>query len=845
MAKEGQNPPRSGRPPLRARLLRWIHSAMALGGWLRAHPRLGSFLVGGVLLAMIGLATGLTLTFWPTSTPASMRRLAQAFARFDAGDHREARQLAAELLVDPDVAFNDRGGPYLILGAITLREADEQVNPAKRQLLYLVAARYLDEGRTYGFPSTREPHALWMLGRALHHAGRYSQSVAVLREALTTNLDSAPSIHALLADSYLRHKPPRLAEALEQNRKYLASANLSPRDQDAGRLIESRILLAQGHYAAATEAAEQIRSTSSLFPEAAVLQARIALEDLRSAPPAGEDERRARCQAVIDRLRPLVQEVRLAPETAGRAQLLIGLAYDLAADRRAATAQFERVRRLYFGREESLAATVFLADLVRLNNPAEAVSLYKRAIGQAGPADAYENDWLPGDALQMRLETAVESLADKGEYAAAIELAEALVGQFPRGVALQRQASIHRAWARRLQERAERERQPQAGVTEAEARYHWRRAGILARELADLRVATRYYLEDLARAADDFRRGQGYEQAVAVYRELLKQDPRQGKPEALVGLGEALLAIGKSDEAVAELDRCRELYPKHPSTYQARLIASLAFEEQGKLAEAKELLIDNLYRFSLAPQSTEWRDSLFALGALLYRQGLELETRSRLTGVDRQDADVRRAGLQLLEQSHATLQEAIRTLGEAVQRYPSAPQALEARYRIADAHRHSAKLPRKRLATISIETSRISLVRQMQEHLQEAVDDYTALIARLSDQQGQQRWPTEAAILRNCYFSRADALFDLGRYEDAIQAYSAATNRYQHDPESLEAYVQIASCYRRMDRPIEARGTLEQARVVLQRIRPDAQFTQTTRLDREQWAQLLNWLRTL
>jgi tetratricopeptide (TPR) repeat protein len=116
----------------------------------------------------------------------------------------------------------------------------------------------------------------------------------------------------------------------------------------------------------------------------------------------------------------------------------------------------------------------------------------------------------------------------------------------------------------------------------------------------------------------------------------------------------------------------------------------------------------------------------------------------------------------------------------------------------------------------------------------------------LSEQpQDAHRTKAELAILRNCYFGRADVLFDLGRYEEAVQAYSAATNRYQHDPEALEAYVQIACCYRRLDRPNEARGTIEQARVVLQRLRADADFARTTRLDRQQWTELLTWLRTL
>ena len=133
----------------------------------------------------------------------------------------------------------------------------------------------------------------------------------------------------------------------------------------------------------------------------------------------------------------------------------------------------------------------------------------------------------------------------------------------------------------------------------------------------------------------------------------------------------------------------------------------------------------------------------------------------------------------------------------------------------------------------------------MLEELQAAIEGYNELITRLSEQADAVHGPTDSAVLRNCYFGRADALFDLEKYDDAIAAYSAATNRYQHDPESLEAYVQIASCLRRIGRVSEARGTLEQAKVVLQRIRPDADFARTTRLARQDWIPLLDWLRTL
>jgi TolA-binding protein len=306
-----------------------------------------------------------------------------------------------------------------------------------------------------------------------------------------------------------------------------------------------------------------------------------------------------------------------------------------------------------------------------------------------------------------------------------------------------------------------------------------------------------------------------------------------------------LLALGQTENALAVLTSCRDAYPRHPVSYRARLLSSMALVEKGQLPLAHELLSDNLYGFSLAPQSVDWRDSLFALGALVYRQAVELESKSRLAGVDRASGQGRREGLSLLEQAHTSFEDAVRTLTEAVERYPDAPQVVDARYRIAEAHRQAAKLPRKRLMNVTIQTSIAALHRQMLDELQASVDGHSKLITSLSEREASQHSPLEAAVLRNCYFGRADALFDMGRFEEAIQAYSAATNRYQHEPESLEAYVQIASCYRRLGRTGEARRTLEQARVVLQRIRADADFAKTTRLARQDWGPLLEWLRTL
>jgi TolA-binding protein len=801
---------------------------------------------GALAVAFIGMASLAALAFRPAKRLDYHRQLASAFGELDKGNRVTCRRIAANLLRDTSIGYAEQGGAYYLLGAITLKDADEQINLGKRQLLDLVAARYLEEARSRGLPKGREQEGLRLLGRALHDAGRHARAISILREALDESPEDAPVIHALLSDCYLNIQPPKLTEALDHNRAFLAIPNLTERQRDTGRLVQARILLGQKDAAAAEEAVQQISPNSPHFPDAMILQGRILLDRLGATSAERQPETIAIATAMQDQLRKLIGREAISPAIPPQAQLLVAMLYEALGDTKAAQSQFDAIRRSFFGQPEALAATIFHGDLVRPENPREAVALYKRALSQlAGDEEAYNNMWLPVDEFRARLAAAIDDLANRSNFAEALNLAEALVAPFSPVVAMERQANIQRAWARQLEDQAKLEKMPQAPVTEAEARHHWRQAGSLWRRLADLRIESRNYQEDLRNAADDLRRGHGFEQAVSVYTELLRQEPQQGEAESLVGLGESQLALGKTAEALVVLDHCREIYPKHPATYQARLLSSLALQEQGKLAEAQELLVENLYGFSLTPQSSEWRDSLFSLGAIQYRHGLELEAKSRLAGVDRLDPESRRTGLALLEQSHAAFQEAIRTLSEAVERYPKSPQAVEAWYRIAEAHRQGAKLPRKRRAVVTIAASQAALTRQMTEYLDEAIKGYNALITQLAEKQDSQHWPNEAAILRNCYFGRADALFDVEKYEDAIQAYSAATNRYQHDPESLEAYVQIASCHRRLGKLSEARGTLEQARVVLQRIRPDANFARTTRLARQDWIPLLDWLRTL
>ncbi|MGE0759759.1 MAG: tol-pal system YbgF family protein [Pirellulaceae bacterium] len=185
-------------------------------------------------------------------------------------------------------------------------------------------------------------------------------------------------------------------------------------------------------------------------------------------------------------------------------------------------------------------------------------------------------------------------------------------------------------------------------------------------------------------------------------------------------------------------------------------------------------------------------------------------------------------------------------LSEAVQREPASPHSVKSRYMVAQSKLQLARYAKKELQSTLIESTREALRADGERQLTEGAEALAALKTELIEKQEKEPLtPVEQRILRNCFFAQADALFDLQQYENAIQAYASATNRYQHEPESLEAYVQIANCHRKMSRPVDSRRTLEQAKLILNRIRPDADFQATTRYSRQEWSELLNWLTSL
>ena len=695
-----------------------------------------------------------------------------------------------------------------------------------------------------GFPAGHESHGLRLLGQCLVQAGRPDDALPVLKQALSASPENEREIFELLIQAALAAQPAQPRLALDYSRRYLAAAVLTAEQRDRGRLQEGEIHYLLGDAAAGRAALAEVSPQSPAHLPARLLlvrmllaevDARIAEQPEESLPADIHDA----LAAAIKELSSIAVRRPIDGSLRAEAQFLEALCHSRLGEQGKAIGLLARIRRDDFGSPLALAAAVFEAEIHLASGRAdEALKLYERAILDATPAAIDRNRWLPRSALERALEDAFRRFVESGNYSRAVDLARVLPPLLDEALSYQWRAQAQHGWAEQLLAQAAGQPLAAKEALRTEARLHFRQAGADYERLAELRIMTRHYLDDLSRSAADYLAGHGFVQAARVYRRFLKSDPQDGRAEALTGLGEALLAIGQPDDALRALTQCVRSFPQHPATYKARHLASLTQIEKGELAEAQKLLVENLYNNSLTPDSAEWRDSLFALGKLRWREGTEALTRSR-GGAAGSEADE-------LAKADAAFQEAIRLLDEAVRRYPQAEQMTEARYLLADSHRQAAHWPRKRLELAAIEASKAPLVRQMQDELDGAVREFGTLIAELgNDRDGRGQSRLEQAILRNSYFGRADALFDLGRYDEAAEAYSAATNRYQNEPEALSAYVQIAACYRRQQRQIEARGTLEQARIVLGRIRKDADFRRTTPYSRDEWNNLLNWLSAL
>jgi tetratricopeptide (TPR) repeat protein len=191
-------------------------------------------------------------------------------------------------------------------------------------------------------------------------------------------------------------------------------------------------------------------------------------------------------------------------------------------------------------------------------------------------------------------------------------------------------------------------------------------------------------------------------------------------------------------------------------------------------------------------------------------------------------------------------EDAIGTLEQAIERYPQDSQRLISQYIIGESYRRWAQELLDRTPQIRTESERNKNQQISSERLSTALSHFEEVQRTITLKTHDiHNDPLMGAMLRNCYMLEGTVLFELSRYKEAIEAFSNVASLYPDEPFVLETFVQIASCWRRLNQNDKARGSIQQAQIALDRLPPEADFAEATSLNRDEWRTLLtdmsNW----
>jgi tetratricopeptide (TPR) repeat protein len=214
----------------------------------------------------------------------------------------------------------------------------------------------------------------------------------------------------------------------------------------------------------------------------------------------------------------------------------------------------------------------------------------------------------------------------------------------------------------------------------------------------------------------------------------------------------------------------------------------------------------------ITPQAEEFKQALFELAQLYYRT--------------------------------TRYEEAVSRLEEFTNRYSNDDRTGQLLFLMADSYRKSAGLLDVKLATADASNGvgavdPVAAAAAKRDRLLKARGLYDKVIELYRNQAPSK--PIDQLYFKLSHFYRADCLYDLGNFAEAIKLYDAAAFKYQEDPSALAAYVQIVNSYCALGKVQEAKTANERAKWLLRRIPPDAFNDGTFSMPKGYWEQWLKW----
>ncbi|MEE9213025.1 MAG: tetratricopeptide repeat protein [Phycisphaeraceae bacterium] len=319
------------------------------------------------------------------------------------------------------------------------------------------------------------------------------------------------------------------------------------------------------------------------------------------------------------------------------------------------------------------------------------------------------------------------------------------------------------------------------------------------------------YGESLWKAAGCYDRAQRWKDAIRVYDELVRTrstDPRQ--LQVIHKLAMAYMADKQYPPALELFVRLIERHPRSPESYASLVPLARCHIELNQLDHADRTLQHVITDHpAITPESRQYRQALIEIGKLYYRQ--------------------------------EKFEAAIERLDEAVKRYGHRREGGALRFLLADSYRRAAGQLQDDLELPLPQSKRQALQAQRAAHLETGQQLYGQAIADLEAPEGDDLSAIEALYLRNAYFYRGDCAYDLGRFETAIELYDQAAKRWEMNPASLVALVQIVNAYCELGQKQEARAANRRARAHLKLIPEQAFDDPSLPMTRQHWQDWLRW----
>ena len=794
-------------------------------------------------LAVIGGGGAFFVLSGDQETPAE--KLTRALELIDQRESnwqiRQAIEIVDELderqYVDPDFP----SAQHYIRGLAEFYTGRE-FSGREQQARYLKAIENFERAFPRSMPQERRGEMTWAMGVALQTVSLPTRARELLEDSLEEYPQGGVEASILLMENYLdQQSTSSLERALVLSNELPSRGAMTIEQSEHAALLRADILEKQGRTADATDALEKLNTGKNSEQERVIGLARNLMTQgqtlTNNNSTAAANEKYLEAQTM---LLPLIDDNNQT-EFASQASFLNALCSERMNKPESAINYYQRTARKFAETDEWLASQLRMASLLRAaGRDEEAIVAYRQVLRSIVRPQDFRNRWLTISQFQDAVLLAwTDWLAEK-KFDRALALTRVMAPLIDRAQALDLMAQTTEQWAVTAQAKFDAATFSARQELQSETHKRWIESGKAHAELAAATATESEYPDTVWISAQHYALGYAFKEALAQTNEFIRVEPAQGVPKAYVFRGRMLMNLDRLNEAFASFRHVEVNSPTDPSVFEAQYRLGLCQLELNRPEDAERTWRSMLTSDDLEPDANEWRLAKFAIGQLLARQA-SIEFRESVP------ADgVAPTPEQLAQKKNAYdgWNEAVRHLDEYLERYPETQERIAARYILAKSLQSAAAELREKLSDSMPTNARKELFLALSQTLDRSGDEYRMLQQQLQelqvngqlDEHGQEMY-------RTTFMAIPQTQFEQERYADALAGFRTMTSRFADHVAVLPAYIQMARCFTRLEKPDEARRQLEQARVVLGRLPDDAFVSPSTGQTREQWGQWIEWAR--